>query len=289
MEKLNILSNGDIYQLDYDDIKRIFKNHSRSSRNKGIISRGLVSQCSNPITHINNELGGLIENMKIDILHSLSMQIYALQIKKKQEEEEKALVVYCPKCTKNPPRNECHLDLIYVCGICEENHPTNKCSYFLGLKSKFQGPGENVESLYFINQRRHGAPRPFQTGLNFNHAQNFNEYNSQMYPQPWYNPSPRKIQIIGTTKDLQFFLHTNLFLECHKISGVNHHKDGCNKIFNLHYCILLLKIKTLLKIMLLLNNLNYPLNLLQIRKKNKFNLCTTTIQLIKIIHWNYKR
>ena len=27
METLNILSNGYIYQLDYDDIKRIFKNH----------------------------------------------------------------------------------------------------------------------------------------------------------------------------------------------------------------------------------------------------------------------
>ena len=47
-----------------------------------------------------------------------------------------------------------------------------------------------MESLYFINQRRHGAPRPFQIGLKFNPAQNFNAYNSKMPPQPWYNPSP---------------------------------------------------------------------------------------------------
>jgi hypothetical protein len=52
METLNLLSNGDIYQLDYDDIKRIFKNHSRSSRKKGRSNRGLVPQSSNPTTHI---------------------------------------------------------------------------------------------------------------------------------------------------------------------------------------------------------------------------------------------
>jgi hypothetical protein len=86
--------------------------------------------------------------------------------------------------------NEFPLDIIDVCVICEENHPTNKCPYFPGLKATFLGTEENVESLYFINQNRPGAPRPFQTGLNFNPAQNFNAYNSQMPPQPWYNPSP---------------------------------------------------------------------------------------------------
>jgi hypothetical protein len=54
METLNLLSNGDIYQLDYDNIKRIFKNHPMSSRNKGRSNRGLESQYSNPIDHINN-------------------------------------------------------------------------------------------------------------------------------------------------------------------------------------------------------------------------------------------
>jgi hypothetical protein len=53
--------------IDYDDIKQIFKNHSRSSRKKGINSRGMVPQSSNPTTHIKNELGGLIEDMKTDI------------------------------------------------------------------------------------------------------------------------------------------------------------------------------------------------------------------------------
>ena len=53
METLNLLSNGDIYKLDYDDIKIIFKNHSRSSRKKGRSSRGLIPQYSNPTYHDN--------------------------------------------------------------------------------------------------------------------------------------------------------------------------------------------------------------------------------------------
>ena len=128
--------------------------------------------------------------MKIDILHSLSMQMDTLQIKNKHEEANKELFLYCSTCMKKNNRNECPSDLINVCCICEENYLTNKCPYFLGFKATFRGEELNVESLYFINQRRHGAPRPFQIGLKFNPAQNFNAYNSQMCLKPWYNPSP---------------------------------------------------------------------------------------------------
>jgi hypothetical protein len=78
------------------------------------------------------------------------------------------------------------------------------------------------------------------------------------------------IQTLGNIRDLQFLLHTNLFLACHKISGINHHKDGGHKISNnLHYCLLLLLLllllkTTLLQTMFLLRNLSYFLNLLQI-------------------------
>jgi len=83
MEKLNLLSNGYIYQLDYDDIKRIFKIHSRSSRKKCRSSRGLISPFSNPVTNIKNELGGLIEDMKTYILHSSEFQMDTMHIKNK--------------------------------------------------------------------------------------------------------------------------------------------------------------------------------------------------------------
>jgi hypothetical protein len=56
------------------------------------------------------------------------------------------------------------------------------------------------------------------------------------------------IQTLGNTRDLQFLLHTNIFLACHKISGINHHKDGGHKISNnLHYFLLLLLKTTLLQ------------------------------------------
>jgi hypothetical protein len=58
-------------------------------------------------------------------------------------------------------RNEFPLDLIDVCGICEENHPTIKNSSFPGLKDTFRREKENMESLYFINQKRLGELRPF--------------------------------------------------------------------------------------------------------------------------------
>jgi hypothetical protein len=75
--------------------------------------------------------------MKIDVLHSFLIQMDNFHIKKRHEESKNALVVYCPKCTKKHPRNECPLDLIDVCGICEENHQTKKCTYFLGFKATF--------------------------------------------------------------------------------------------------------------------------------------------------------
>jgi hypothetical protein len=71
----------------------------------------MVTQYSNPAILIKNEIGGLLEDMKIDILHSLSMQMDTLQIKKKQEEVEKALAIFFPKCTKRHPRNEFPLTL----------------------------------------------------------------------------------------------------------------------------------------------------------------------------------
>jgi hypothetical protein len=61
--------------LDYDVIKRIFKNPSHSSRKKGRSNRGSISPSSNPTTHIKNELGGLIEDMKTDEFHYLAIKL----------------------------------------------------------------------------------------------------------------------------------------------------------------------------------------------------------------------
>lgn len=59
LETLNMLSVGYIYQLSYDDIKTMFKNHSRAARKKGRDSQGLVSSSSST-TSIKNEIGNIL-------------------------------------------------------------------------------------------------------------------------------------------------------------------------------------------------------------------------------------
>jgi hypothetical protein len=73
IETLNLFSNGDIYHMDYDDIKQIFKNNFISSRKKDKNGKWMVSQSSNPAIHTKNDIGGLLEDMKTNILHSLAM------------------------------------------------------------------------------------------------------------------------------------------------------------------------------------------------------------------------
>jgi len=56
MEASNLLSNGDIYQMDYGYIHKIFKNYSRSSRKKGRNGKGTITKCSNTSIFIKNEI-----------------------------------------------------------------------------------------------------------------------------------------------------------------------------------------------------------------------------------------
>lgn len=85
METLNMLSGGDIYQLSYDDIKKIFRNHSRATRSKGRASQTLFSYSSTN-NSIKSEIGNMLEHLKSEMLHTLSVKIDTMQIKRKQEE-----------------------------------------------------------------------------------------------------------------------------------------------------------------------------------------------------------
>jgi len=55
METLNLLANGNIYKLTYDDIKKVIKNHSRVTRKRDKANKILVSPSSSLITK--NEIG----------------------------------------------------------------------------------------------------------------------------------------------------------------------------------------------------------------------------------------
>lgn len=60
METLNMLSGGDIYQLTYEDIKIVFKNHSRVARKRGRPSQGMTKSSPSTST-IKHEIRSMLE------------------------------------------------------------------------------------------------------------------------------------------------------------------------------------------------------------------------------------
>jgi len=59
METINMLFSGDFYQLNYDDIKTIFKNHSRVARKRRRYGQGQgnSSPCASTNKH---EIGNML-------------------------------------------------------------------------------------------------------------------------------------------------------------------------------------------------------------------------------------
>ena len=150
LDTLHMLAGGDIYQLPYEDIKIVFRNHSRASRNKGRSSQPMASTSSSN-SSIKGEIGNTLEDFKSEILQTLALQLDTMNIRRKQEEAERSLAIFCPRCTRKHPRNECPLSIIEVCLFFEENHAIEKCPSLLGLKAVYQGGEAMPEKLYFIN------------------------------------------------------------------------------------------------------------------------------------------
>ena len=82
LKTINMLSGGDIYQLSYDDIKTVFKNHSRTTRKKGRASQALASSSSSN-TSIKSEIWNMLEDFKSEMLHTLALQMETIYIKRK--------------------------------------------------------------------------------------------------------------------------------------------------------------------------------------------------------------
>jgi len=105
LDTLHLLAGGDIYQLSYEDIKTIFRNHSRSAKKKGRGSQPIANTSSSNLS-IKGEIGHMIEDFKSEMLQILAMQMDTLHIKRKQEEVERALAIFHPRCTRRHLRNE---------------------------------------------------------------------------------------------------------------------------------------------------------------------------------------
>jgi len=109
----------------------------------------------------NSSLRGEFENMMEDFKSEMR-QILAMHIKRKQEETERALAIFFPRCTRKHPRNECPLHSIEVCFVCEEDHPTNQSHSLPRFKAMYKGAERATEPLYFMNQRSPHGARPYQ-------------------------------------------------------------------------------------------------------------------------------
>ena len=112
LDTLHMLAGGDICQLPYEDIKIVFRNHSRATRKRG---RG--NPLSASTTFSKHEFANQMEDLKSEMRQTISMQLDTFRIQQKKEEVERALAIFCPKCRRKHPKNECPLHSVEVCFV----------------------------------------------------------------------------------------------------------------------------------------------------------------------------
>ena len=116
LDSLHLLAGGDIYQLPYEDINIVFRNHSSAARKKGRGSQPMASTSSSN-SYIKGEIGNMLEDFKSEMLKTLALKLDTLNIKRKQEEAEIALAIFYPRCTRRHTRNECPLNCIKIFSV----------------------------------------------------------------------------------------------------------------------------------------------------------------------------
>ena len=104
LDTLNLLTGGDIYRQPYEDIKNVYKNHSRVARKKGRGSQPMVSPYSSN-TSIKGQIANMLKYLKSEMLQTLSLEMDTTHIKRKQQELERALAIFYPSvvASNNPP------------------------------------------------------------------------------------------------------------------------------------------------------------------------------------------
>ena len=70
LDTLHMLARGDIYQLPYEDIKTMFRNHSRAAQ-----KRGGGNPLSASTTFSKHEFANQMEDLKSEMRQTISMQL----------------------------------------------------------------------------------------------------------------------------------------------------------------------------------------------------------------------
>jgi hypothetical protein len=103
-----------VYQKPFADIAEYCKGYSRSQAKTRKSVRDPIGGSKKPVpegvTRI--ELEDLLEKFKKYILNTISIQLDTMKIKKKQEEENATLAIFCTRCRKKHPEKECPINLL---------------------------------------------------------------------------------------------------------------------------------------------------------------------------------
>jgi len=100
---LNMMGKGDISKLPLNDIGGLCVHLSRgkSKTRKGPRDPSFVRVNKSATRSVSRaEIGNMLDELKIDILGSLSEKIDTLKLQNKQKTEADALAIFCPKCRK---------------------------------------------------------------------------------------------------------------------------------------------------------------------------------------------
>ena len=151
---LNLMGSGDISILPFNDIGILCRKYSRSKakHGKSVRDTRVNKSASGGVTRV--ELGNLLENFKMDILGTLSSQLDTIKVKRRQEEENLVLSIFCSKCRKKHPLKECPLNTVSICGICVEDHTMEDCPLFPGLQAVFKQDNDPVPPPLQTTQKR---------------------------------------------------------------------------------------------------------------------------------------
>ena len=95
LDTLLLLARGDIYQLPYEDIKTVFRNHSRVAMKKGRGSQPMVSPFSSN-TSFKGEIGNMLEDFKTEMLQTLALHMDTMHIKRKKKGSKESLGHFMP-------------------------------------------------------------------------------------------------------------------------------------------------------------------------------------------------
>jgi hypothetical protein len=150
LEMLNLMESSDISHKPFTEICEMCRNYSRSRAKTGKsvqdpYSRNLKAVSSCGITRV--EIGNLLDNFKNDILSTVGSQMDTLKINKKQEKDNAAMCIFCPRCRRKHSSRGFPLDKISVCGFCIEDYPTEKCRSLPNLLSIYRSgyPGDVIK------------------------------------------------------------------------------------------------------------------------------------------------